>query len=164
MHAQVYCATKWAVEAFLQGLRQETAGTNIRVCSIQPGATESELASHIQDPDVLAAPKYEQSLFFSFFCIFLHFKIHLRFCDQYCYLNYFFNDKSFFFFFITFNHAMIETITLMHTSIVHLPSIFKGVRILSPEDVAHAVLYTLCQPSYVSTNEGASRSIRTLDT
>lgn len=52
----VYCATKWAVEAFLQGLRQETAGTNLRVCSIQPGATESELASHIKDPDVLAAP------------------------------------------------------------------------------------------------------------
>lgn len=41
----------------MQGLRQETANTNIRVVSIQPGATESELASHIQDPDVLAGGK-----------------------------------------------------------------------------------------------------------
>ena len=49
----VYCATKWAVEAITQGLRQETEGTNIRVLSIQPGATSSELGSSITDQEVL---------------------------------------------------------------------------------------------------------------
>lgn len=28
------------------------------MCSIQPGATESELGSHIKDPDMLAGGKY----------------------------------------------------------------------------------------------------------
>jgi len=48
----VYCATKWAVEAFTQGLRQETEGTKIRVLSIQPGATSSELGNSITDKSV----------------------------------------------------------------------------------------------------------------
>ena len=48
----VYCGTKWAVEAITQGLRQETAGSNIRILSIQPGATSSELANLITDDGV----------------------------------------------------------------------------------------------------------------
>eukprot|EP00012_Vannella_robusta_P001155 CAMPEP_0206188246 /NCGR_PEP_ID=MMETSP0166-20121206/3462_1 /ASSEMBLY_ACC=CAM_ASM_000260 /TAXON_ID=95228 /ORGANISM="Vannella robusta, Strain DIVA3 518/3/11/1/6" /LENGTH=247 /DNA_ID=CAMNT_0053603941 /DNA_START=53 /DNA_END=792 /DNA_ORIENTATION=+ len=48
----VYCGTKWAVEAITQGLRQETAGSNIRILSIQPGATSSELGNSITDPEV----------------------------------------------------------------------------------------------------------------
>ncbi|SFQ76202.1 short chain dehydrogenase [Flavobacterium akiainvivens] len=40
----VYCATKFAVSAFTEGLRMEVGNThNIRVTSIQPGATQSEL-------------------------------------------------------------------------------------------------------------------------
>eukprot|EP01094_Clydonella_sp_ATCC50884_P018245 TRINITY_DN3350_c0_g1_i1.p2 TRINITY_DN3350_c0_g1~~TRINITY_DN3350_c0_g1_i1.p2 ORF type:complete len:234 (+),score=73.56 TRINITY_DN3350_c0_g1_i1:257-958(+) len=50
----VYCGTKWAVEAITQGLRQETADTNIRVTSIQPGATTTELGNSITDQEVIA--------------------------------------------------------------------------------------------------------------
>lgn len=49
----MYCATKWAVEAITQGLRQETSGTKIRVLTIQPGATASELGNAITDDEVL---------------------------------------------------------------------------------------------------------------
>jgi NADP-dependent 3-hydroxy acid dehydrogenase YdfG len=45
--AAVYCATKFAVWAISEGLRQES--TDIRVTIISPGATESELASTITD-------------------------------------------------------------------------------------------------------------------
>ncbi len=44
----VYCATKFAVNAISDGLRQETS--SIRVTVISPGVTESELASTITDP------------------------------------------------------------------------------------------------------------------
>jgi len=50
----VYCGTKWAVEAITQGLRLETGGTNIRITSIQPGATTSELGNAIKDEEVLS--------------------------------------------------------------------------------------------------------------
>lgn len=46
--AAVYCATKYAVWAISEGLRQES--TDIRVTIISPGTTESELASTITDP------------------------------------------------------------------------------------------------------------------
>jgi NADP-dependent 3-hydroxy acid dehydrogenase YdfG len=45
----VYSATKFAVRALSEGLRQE-AGDNIRVTIISPGAVESELAETISDP------------------------------------------------------------------------------------------------------------------
>ena len=45
--AAVYCATKFAVNALSEGLRQEN--TDIRVTVISPGATESELAETITD-------------------------------------------------------------------------------------------------------------------
>jgi NADP-dependent 3-hydroxy acid dehydrogenase YdfG len=46
--AAVYCATKFAVRAISDGLRQEV--DNIRVTVISPGVTESELADSITDP------------------------------------------------------------------------------------------------------------------
>lgn len=45
----VYSATKFAVRALSEGLRQE-AGDKIRVTIISPGAVESELAETISDP------------------------------------------------------------------------------------------------------------------
>lgn len=45
--AAVYCATKFAVIAISEGLRQEVS--NIRVTVISPGVTESELADSISD-------------------------------------------------------------------------------------------------------------------
>jgi NADP-dependent 3-hydroxy acid dehydrogenase YdfG len=45
----VYCATKFAVLAISEGLRQEVGG-GIRVTVISPGVTESELADTISDP------------------------------------------------------------------------------------------------------------------
>ena len=46
--AAVYCATKFAVRAISDGLRQENQ--DIRVTCIHPGVVESELASTITDP------------------------------------------------------------------------------------------------------------------
>ncbi|MER7771313.1 SDR family oxidoreductase [Kitasatospora sp. NPDC096140] len=47
--AAVYCATKFAVRAISEGLRQESTG-DIRVTLVSPGVTESELADGIGDP------------------------------------------------------------------------------------------------------------------
>ena len=46
--AAVYCATKYAVRAFSEGLRQEVGG-DFRVTVIAPGVTESELADSFSD-------------------------------------------------------------------------------------------------------------------
>lgn len=46
--AAVYCATKFAVRAISDGLRQET--DRIRVTVVSPGVTTSELADTISDP------------------------------------------------------------------------------------------------------------------
>ncbi len=45
----VYCATKFAVSALSEGLRQENS--DLRVTVISPGATESELADTITDDE-----------------------------------------------------------------------------------------------------------------
>lgn len=50
--AAVYCATKYAVVAISEGLRQEHQ--DIRVTVISPGVTTSELASTITDPGAKA--------------------------------------------------------------------------------------------------------------
>ncbi|MER0244256.1 SDR family oxidoreductase [Streptomyces sp. HSW2009] len=47
--AAVYCATKFAVRAVSEGLRQESAG-DVRVTLVSPGVTESELADSISHP------------------------------------------------------------------------------------------------------------------
>ena len=50
----VYCATKFAVRAFSEGLRSELGpGSGIRVTSIEPGAVDTELADHITDDDLI---------------------------------------------------------------------------------------------------------------
>ncbi|MFG2830416.1 SDR family oxidoreductase [Streptomyces sp. NPDC048434] len=54
--AAVYCATKFAVRAISEGLRQESAG-DIRVTLVSPGVTESELADSISDPAAREAMK-----------------------------------------------------------------------------------------------------------
>ncbi len=46
--AAVYCATKYAVRAISEGLRQEVGG-DIRVTQVSPGVVESELAESISD-------------------------------------------------------------------------------------------------------------------
>ncbi|RKH40838.1 SDR family oxidoreductase [Corallococcus sicarius] len=48
--AAVYCATKFAVMAISEGLRQEV-GADLRVTVISPGVTTSELAESISDPE-----------------------------------------------------------------------------------------------------------------
>ncbi len=53
--AAVYCATKYAVRAISDGLRQENE--NIRVTCIHPGVVESELAETITDPVAVEAMK-----------------------------------------------------------------------------------------------------------
>lgn len=53
--AAVYCATKYAVRAISDGLRQEH--TNIRVTCVHPGVVESELANSITDPVAAKAMK-----------------------------------------------------------------------------------------------------------
>jgi len=50
--AAVYCATKFAVRALSEGLRQESR--NLRVTVVSPGLTRSELTDGIRDPQVQA--------------------------------------------------------------------------------------------------------------
>ena len=46
----VYCATKFAIAAFSEGLRKEfSARTNIRVTSIEPGVVDTELNDTITE-------------------------------------------------------------------------------------------------------------------
>jgi len=46
-YGAVYCATKYAVRAFSEALRQEICKDNIRVTTIEPGAVKTELSEHI---------------------------------------------------------------------------------------------------------------------
>jgi NADP-dependent 3-hydroxy acid dehydrogenase YdfG len=61
--AAVYSATKYAVRALSEGLRQE-AGASLRVTVIAPGATDSELPDGISDPELrrLAVEEYRTAL------------------------------------------------------------------------------------------------------
>lgn len=58
----VYCATKHAVRAISEGLRQEVTPYNIRTTTISPGAVDTELPTHITDEESAKAMKgfYEQ--------------------------------------------------------------------------------------------------------
>lgn len=51
----VYSATKFAVRALSEGLRQEMAAYNIRTTIISPGAVKTELLEHISEKDVREA-------------------------------------------------------------------------------------------------------------
>lgn len=55
MGGAVYCATKHAVRAISEGIRQELEG--IRTTIISPGAVQSELPMGISDPDTAAGTK-----------------------------------------------------------------------------------------------------------
>jgi NADP-dependent 3-hydroxy acid dehydrogenase YdfG len=59
----VYSATKFAARAISDGLRQEVSN-NIRVTIVAPGATESELANTISDPELkrLAIEQFRKDL------------------------------------------------------------------------------------------------------
>jgi NADP-dependent 3-hydroxy acid dehydrogenase YdfG len=48
----VYAATKYAVRALSEGLRQEVKRYNIRTTVISPGAVATELPDSVSDPDV----------------------------------------------------------------------------------------------------------------
>jgi clavulanate-9-aldehyde reducatase len=50
----VYNATKWAVGAFSEALRQEVTTSNIRVTLIEPGAVATELVGHNR-PEIVEA-------------------------------------------------------------------------------------------------------------
>jgi NADP-dependent 3-hydroxy acid dehydrogenase YdfG len=52
VHSGVYNATKFGVGAFSESLRQEVTARHVRVTIIEPGATDTELASHNR-PEVL---------------------------------------------------------------------------------------------------------------
>lgn len=51
-NAAVYCATKFAVRALSEGLRQEVKPHNIRVTVISPGAIATELLEHISEKEI----------------------------------------------------------------------------------------------------------------
>lgn len=55
--AAVYCATKFAVRALSEGLRQEVKPYNIRTTVISPGAVKTELLDHISEKDVAEATR-----------------------------------------------------------------------------------------------------------
>jgi NADP-dependent 3-hydroxy acid dehydrogenase YdfG len=52
--AAVYAATKFAVRALSEGLRQEVKAYNIRTTIISPGAVATELLDSVTDPDAAA--------------------------------------------------------------------------------------------------------------
>jgi NADP-dependent 3-hydroxy acid dehydrogenase YdfG len=58
--AAVYCATKFAVRAISDGLRQER--NDIRVTCIHPGVVESELADTITDPAAAGAMRQYRAI------------------------------------------------------------------------------------------------------
>ena len=85
----VYSATKFAVGAFSEGLRQELVPHGVRVTTIEPGVVATELADHITDAAIQKSVK-------------------------------------------DWAASMIP---------------------LSPEDVAHAILYAIAQPEHVAINQ-----------
>ncbi|NHQ87538.1 SDR family oxidoreductase [Iodobacter sp. HSC-16F04] len=53
-----YCGSKFAVHAISENLREEVAGSDVRVITIAPGAVETELLSHTTDEAIKAG--YEE--------------------------------------------------------------------------------------------------------
>jgi NADP-dependent 3-hydroxy acid dehydrogenase YdfG len=52
--AGVYNASKWAVNAFSESLRQEVTGRGVRIGLVEPGAVDTELRDHITQPEAKA--------------------------------------------------------------------------------------------------------------
>jgi NADP-dependent 3-hydroxy acid dehydrogenase YdfG len=50
----VYSGTKFFVEAMSEGLREETAGTGLKVTCVEPGNVKTELLGHSSDPEAMA--------------------------------------------------------------------------------------------------------------
>jgi NADP-dependent 3-hydroxy acid dehydrogenase YdfG len=46
----VYNASKWAVNAFSESLRQEVTTRGVRISLVEPGAVDTELRTHITQP------------------------------------------------------------------------------------------------------------------
>ncbi len=55
--AGVYNASKWAVNAFSESLRQEITEKGVRITLIEPGAVQTELNDHITDAAAQKASK-----------------------------------------------------------------------------------------------------------
>ena len=53
--AGVYNASKWAVNAFSESLRQEVTARGVRIGLVEPGAVTTELTDHITQPEAKAA-------------------------------------------------------------------------------------------------------------
>ena len=49
-----YCATKFAVHALTENIREEVAMDDVRLITIAPGAVETELLSHTTDEEIKA--------------------------------------------------------------------------------------------------------------
>lgn len=49
-----YCATKFAVHALTENIREEVAMDDVRLITIAPGAVETDLLSHTTDEDIKA--------------------------------------------------------------------------------------------------------------
>ncbi|MCL3780598.1 SDR family oxidoreductase [Prolixibacteraceae bacterium JC049] len=47
-----YCGSKFAVHSITETIREEVALDNVRMITIAPGATQSELISHVTDQDI----------------------------------------------------------------------------------------------------------------
>jgi NADP-dependent 3-hydroxy acid dehydrogenase YdfG len=58
----VYSATKFAVRAISEGLRQEATAYNIRSTIISPGPTETDLPASVTDPDAVAAVREQHQI------------------------------------------------------------------------------------------------------
>jgi NADP-dependent 3-hydroxy acid dehydrogenase YdfG len=55
--AGVYNASKWAVNAFSESLRQEVTTKGVRVSLVEPGAVATELSDHITQPEARRVSK-----------------------------------------------------------------------------------------------------------
>jgi NADP-dependent 3-hydroxy acid dehydrogenase YdfG len=58
----VYSATKFAVRAISEGLRQEATPYNIRSTIISPGPTQTDLPSSVTDEAAAAATREQHAL------------------------------------------------------------------------------------------------------
>lgn len=55
VNTSAYCASKYAITAFCESLRQEVGDRGVRVMVLEPGSTNTDLRFSITDEEVLAA-------------------------------------------------------------------------------------------------------------